>query len=145
MANNDFQILPVFSQYFRRPPGHEVMACSMETVTAHSVLFIVFIGQGVHERFGRHGLMESCVEYSHLRHFGHKGGDCFYACHICGIVQGGEVVALLDHVLDFIGDKDTLAEFFCSVHHAVAYGIDLGIALDASFHRIGEKVENGLD
>ena len=36
----------------------------MEAVAAHTVLGVVLVGDGIHERFGRHGLVESGVEHT---------------------------------------------------------------------------------
>ena len=88
--------------------------------------------------------MECCVKHCYLRHFRHEGSDCVDTGHVGGVVEGGKVIALFDHVLDLIGDKYALAELFCSVYHTMSYSIDLSIILYASFNRIREEVENSF-
>ena len=89
--------------------------------------------------------MERGVEYAYLRHIGHECCDGFDTGHVGRIVEGSEVVALADHVLHFVGDYHALGELLGAVYHAMAYGINLVIALDAAFVGIGEHVEDGLD
>ena len=59
-------------------------------------------------------------------------------------MERGDVIALLDHVLDLVGDEHALAELLGTVHHAVAYGVDFVIAADAAFYGVGEEVEDSL-
>ena len=56
------------ANHFGRPLGNKFVGSSMETVTANSVLFVRFVGNAVQERLLRHCLMESGIEYTHLRH-----------------------------------------------------------------------------
>ncbi len=89
--------------------------------------------------------MERCVKHRYLRHRWHQGGDGVNAGHIGWIVEGSNVVALLDHILNLVSDEHTLAELLSSVHHAVTHSVDFIIALDATFHWIGENVKNSLN
>ena len=60
-------------------------------------------------------------------------------------MERSDVVALAYHFLDCVVYDYALGEFFSSVHHAVAHGVDFAVALDAAFGFVGELAQHGFD
>ena len=68
MAGNHLQVLQILAHQFRAAVADIAVRGSVEAVTANRVLFIIFIRNGIHVCFWRHGGMESRIEYNNLGH-----------------------------------------------------------------------------
>ena len=145
VAGDDFPVADVDAEDFADALADVAVAGAVEAVAAHVVLGVILVGQGIEEAACGHGLVEGGVEDAHLGHAGEQGLHGVDAGDVGGVVEGSQVVALLDHLLDFGGDEDALAELLAAVDDAVAYGLDFGVGGDAAYLGVGEDVEDGLD
>ncbi len=127
MACHDLLGLYIHTEHLAHALRHIPVARAVETVAPHTGLLIKLIRQRIHICLGRHGLMESRVKHSHLGHVGHKPVDSFHTCHIGGIVQRRQRIALTHHLLHFVGDEHRTAEFRTPVDQTVANGVNLAV------------------
>ena len=144
MAGDDFLLGDVYAENLAYAGRHVAVAGAVEAVSAHAVLLVEAVGEGVHIRFGRHGLMESGVEHTHLLDAGENLLHGLDAGDVGRIVERSEVVAVLDLLKHLVGKEHALAELLGAVDHAMAYGINLVVGLDATHFGIGEDVEHSL-
>ena len=121
------------------------MACAVEAIAAHSVFLIYLIRESVHIRAGRHCLVKSSVEHTHLWHVGHNLADSLDAHDVGWVVERSQVVAFLHLGDNLVGDEHARIEFLASVHHAVAYGVDFSEILDAAIFSACQIVEDDAD
>ena len=145
VAGDDFLLLGVNAEELAHASRHIAVACAVESVATHAVFAIIFVGKCIHICLCRHCLVESSVEHCHLWHTGQHSRDGIDSCHIHGIVERSNAVALLDHCNHLVGDEHTLVELLSAMHHAVTHGINFAEALDATKLGTGENVENRLD
>ena len=145
VAGDHFCILGVYAEEAAHTLAHIAVAGAVESVAAHTVLGVVAVGYGVHERLGGHRLVEGGVEHAHLGHAGHDGLDGFDAYHVGGVVEGGDVVALTDFLFHGIVDEHAGAELLAAVYHAVAYGVDFVVGGYAAHLAVGKVCKDGLD
>ncbi len=145
MAGDDALLVIVESEELACAARHVAVACAVEAVAAYAVFLIVLVGKGIHVGFRGHGLMEGCVEDSHLGYLGKKVEYGLDSCDVGGIVQRSHGIAFL-HAGDHFGsDEHRLVEVFHAVHHTVAYGIDFVKVADHSLFRIREHLEHLAD
>ena len=55
-----------------------------------------------------------------------------------------DVIALLDHILNLVGDKHAFAELLCAMYHTVTNSVDFVVALNATFHGISQDIQDSL-
>ena len=83
--------------------------------------------------------MEGSVEHSHLWQTGHQFANSLHSLEVGGIVQGCKVAALLKYFQHLIGEFNALVKLLASVHHTMAYGINLFEIFDDTNFRVGEQ------
>ena len=83
--------------------------------------------------------MEGGVEHTHLGQARHQLADGVHTLQVGGVVQRGQVDALLEDVEHLLGQHHRLVELLAAVHHAVADGVDLVEALDDADLGVGEQ------
>ena len=112
------------------------MRSAVEAVAAHTVLGLIFLRHTIHIGLGRHGLMESRVEHSHLRHGGHHLFAGFNAHQVSRIVERSQRDALTDGSLHGIIDDNRGGKFLAAVQHTVTHSTDFVRRLDGALLRI---------
>ena len=122
-----------------------LMARPMETVTAHAILFVIFIGKGIHEVFGRNGLVERGVEHGDLRRVRQDILHRKDTFQIGRIVQGGQFEASLDLLFDGFVDDRAVLEIFAAMRHAVSDGRQFGNAVQYAVIGIHQCFEDQVD
>ena len=86
--------------------------------------------------------MESVVEHTHLRRFGHELVNGANAFQVACVVDGREVAQALDAFLHTLVNDDTLLVEVAALHDAVAHGVNLVKALDGSDFRVEKTLEH---
>ena len=114
----------------------------MGTVTAHMIVGIIIIGQGVDVGVIRHGLMEGRVEHHHLRSLGKHLGDGTDAEQVGRIVKRREVAAYLDLAQHFFIYQAAAVEEIGALDYTVADGIHIVERLEHAVLRIDEGVHH---
>ena len=146
MAGHDLQILGILAQQLGGPQGHIAVGGAVEAVAAQLVVLIVLVGDAVQIGMLRHGLVESGVEHSHLRHVVAQhlaaGLD---ADDIGRVVQGSQRRAVLHGLQHLIVDEHGGGEGLAAVDHTVTHRIDLLHGGDDAVLGIHQSVQHGLD
>ena len=117
----------------------------MEAVAPDFVFLIIFIRQAVHIGFLRHGLVEGGVEHGHHGGIRHQLPAGINADQVRGIVQRGQVIALLHCRQHFAVYHHGFRELLPAMHHAVSHRADL---VQASHHArpgIGQRFQHQAD
>ena len=125
MAGDQLQAVDVLFQIFGSAVADVLVAGAVEAVTAHAVLLVIFIRDGVHESLRRHGGMESGIKHGNIGDIAKDlfgGLDTQDAGRVVQRGQGAQLAQGLDH---FGGDQAAGLELFAAVDHAVADGVDL--------------------
>ena len=120
------------------------MAGSVEAIATDAVLLVELVGDGVHKSLGRHGLVESGIEHTHLRQTRHQLLHSVYTFQIGGVVQGSEVGALFESLQHLVGEEHALVELLTAVHHTMTHSVDLIKTLDDTNLRVCEQREDEL-
>ena len=145
VASDNLLGVHVYAEELANALRNVAVACAVESVATHAVFGVELIRKGIHIRLGRHGLVESGVEHSYLRHVGQHLRDGVDTCNVHRIVKRSYVVAFFYLSDNLVGDEHALIELFATMHHAVTYGVNLVEALDAAVIFAGEEVEDSLD
>ena len=121
------------------------MTRAVETVTTNRIFLVQLVGQCIHVCIIRHGLVESRIEDSHLRHARQTLLYRVNTLQVSGVMQRSEVHTLNNLRLHFRRDEHGLIEFLASMDYAVTHRVDLLEVLDASDLRIHQFLENQLN
>ena len=116
----------------------------MESIAAHAILGVEFVGKCVHVGIVGHGLVESRVEDTHLGQVGEEFADGIHSLDVGRVVEGCEVVACGEGLHDLRSESDALVELLTSMHHAVSYGIQFLQASQYGIFSRGEYLEDPL-
>ncbi len=106
------------------------MRGAVEAVAADVILFVILIGNGIHERAGgassggRRCRTHPPWDAGHDLLAGLDAGD------VGGVVEGGQGDALLQSGHYGVVDEHGAGELLAAMDHAVSDGVDLGHALD---------------
>ena len=120
------------------------MGCAVETITADTVFLIQLVRNGIHVRIIGHGLVESRIEYTHLRDAGQQLADSLDTFQVSRVVQRSQVgigFPLLEHL---VRQQHTFRKF-PTMHNAVAYGIKFVQRRQCSNFRIDQYFKYQLD
>ena len=82
---------------------HIAVAGAMETIATDAVLLVKLVGNGIHISLGRHGLMESCVEDTHLGKSRHQFLHGVHTLQVGGIVERSQIGALFKGLKHLVG------------------------------------------
>ena len=85
MAYDHLGIFFIQSQEIHCSLGYEAVAGSVESVSSHFVILVVLQRQTVQVCFRRHSLMESGIEYCHLRHAGISSAQTLIPIRFAGL------------------------------------------------------------
>ena len=117
--------LPFFrAAQFRRALGNIQMACPVEAIAAHLVLFIRFIRQPIHIGLGRHGLVETRIKHCHLRHR-HCLLARFNAADVGRHVQRPQVYDRFQIANHLVVYQHRVGKFFPAVQHTMPHRVNL--------------------
>ena len=136
VTGDDGHIFFLFAQEFGGGVGHEVMACAVETVFTDAVFGVVVIRNGIQIGFRGHGLMEFCIEYSHI---GNAFEDLFtrFDTHeVGGVVERSEGEAFTDDIFYILVNENRFGDLFAAVENTVTDGGDFGKAFEDANFRI---------
>ena len=142
---NDLLFFVRNTQDFTSATGNIAVACSMETVTAHTVFRIHLVRQTVHISLSRHCLVESRVEHSHLGNTRNQRFHRIDTLQVSRVMQRSQI-RTFDHLVDHIPvDLHAGCKLFTSVYHAVADSVDFVIILDATVCLVGQDAQDEFD
>ena len=144
MAGDDLLALGAASQELAYALRYIAVAGSVETVTAHAILLVQFVGKSVHIGIVGHCLMKSGIEHTHLGNVGQKCANSVHTLDVGRVVQGSQVVAGSECLHNLGGEDNGLVELLAAVHHAVTYSIQFLQAIEHSIVASGEHLENPL-
>ena len=144
MAYDNLQILPCLAEQLCRPRRYVVMACTVESVTAHLVLLIILVWKPVQISLLGHCLVKCRVKYCHHRHIRHNFPARVDSDKVCRIVERRKVVTRLDCLQHFVIDDNGAGEFLAAVHNAVPDCIDFIQRLDYAVAGIRKRVNHKL-
>ena len=116
----------------------------MESVTAHAIVLVEFIGNGIEVSLLGHGLVESGVEHTHLGESGHQLGHSLHAFQVGGVVQRSQVAAFFKYLEHLVGKHNTLVELLATMHHTVTHGIDFLEVFNHADFGVGKQGEDKL-
>lgn len=145
MGRNDLLFFIRNTQDFASATGNIAVACSVETVAAHTVFRVHFIRQTVHISLSRHCLMESRVEHSHLGNTRNQRFHSIDTLQVSRVMQRSQIGTfdyLVDHILV---DLHAGSELFTTMYHAVADSVDFVIFLDATVCLVGQNAQDKFD
>ena len=71
VADDNFQIFRFLAEDLSGTQRNVSVGCTVETVAAHAVFFIIFIRKTIDVCFRRHGLMKSGIKYTNHRSIRH--------------------------------------------------------------------------
>ena len=120
------------------------MARSVETIAAHAILLVEIIRKGIHICLLRHGLMESRIEYAHLRQTRHQFRNSMNTLQVGWVVQRSQIDASLESFQHFVVEHHALVEFLAAVHHAMAHCVNLLQVFNHADFRICQQREDEL-
>ena len=129
----------------RNPLGYEAVACPVEAVTSYFILIIVCIGQAVHIRLFRHGLVERCIEYTYHGGARHQLLTRVDSDQVRRVVQRCKVVAFFHCFFHFLCNDCGGCKFFSPMYHTVSNRSDLVQALNNAGVGICQGVDHKLD
>src|SRR6056297_1197105 len=131
---NNVALIRFLAEQNRRPLRYIKMTGAMETVAAHAMLGIPFVGHRIGIGMFRHGLMESGIKNGNVWNLGENRLSRFNAGNIGRVVQWGKVLNLLDGIKDMIVNTDRTSEFFTAMNDPMANcGYLIHIGDDAVF------------
>ena len=145
MAGDNFQLLRLFAKQLGKTQRNIAMAGAVITIAAHPVLFVVFIGDGVHISFFRHGQMEGVVVNSDLHLAGEGLLARMHACHHRGKMQRKHVAGRFNvlHNLgrDLVGHGQTQRQTMSNGNDVVHAFNHLGFTVHKQLNHV---IERGL-
>ena len=144
MQCNQIDVLKVLAHQFGDAMRHVAMRSAVESVAAHVVFLVEFVGHGVEIGVRRHRRVEGVVEHRHLRHVGHQvvhGADAF---QVACIVDGREVAEAFDACFHAFVHEATLFKQVAALHDAVADGVDFVEALDGTVFFAEQLLEHEI-
>ena len=112
------------------------MARSVKAVATHTVFRVHAVRQGVHIGIIGHRLVESGVEYCHLRGAREDFLHRFDTEQIRRIMERSKSGTFYHFSKQLFGDQYTRSKLFCSVYDAVTHGVNLFEALNAPISSI---------
>ena len=118
----------------------------MEAVTAHAVVGVIVVRQGIHKGLGGHGLVERGVKHADLRHvLAHDLDAGVDAGDVGRVVQGGEGSAVLQRLHDLVGDEHAAGKLLAAVDDAMSDRVDLVHGAHNAVFQAGELVDDRSD
>jgi len=142
MACDYLGVVIVEAEKFACAFGYIAMAGAVESIAAHMVFLIEFVGDGIEIGVVGHGTVERVVEHCHLRHARHEGVYGADAPQMSGVMHRCEVDEALDALLHLGCNDATFLKEVATLHDAMAHGIDLVEALDGPDLVIEEAFEH---
>ena len=145
MADDELAVLGILAQILGRLACDEAVGGAVEAVTAHLQAPVVIHRNGIHERLGRHGLMERSVKYRDIGLAGHDllaGAD---AGKIGRHVQRSERNEGFHALHGLVRHQYALLERLAAVEHAVADRADFIQRGNHARLPVGERVHHRAD
>ena len=142
MKNDQIQFLGFFAEEFRRLARNELVARSVEAVTANFIFFIIFVRNTVHISVIGDRLVETRIKNSDLGNARHDLFAGFDTVEIGGVMKRTEGETVADRLLDLGGNENGTGYLVSSVQNAVPDRLDLGNGRDDPVFLAYERVEN---
>ena len=145
MSRNDLLFFIRNAQDFASATGNIAVACSMETVTAHTVFRIHLVRQTVHISLSRHCLVESRIEHSHLGNTRNQRFHRIDTLQVSRVMQRSQI-RTFDYLVDHIPvDLHAGSELFTSMYHTMADSVDFVIFLNAAVCLVSQNTQDKFD
>src|SRR5882672_4565499 len=111
--------------------GQVAVGYAVKTIPANPVAKVEVVRNGVQIGALGQRVVKSGIEYGDLRNlrtqqFAHGANSA----EIRGIVQGGQVDAILNAPHHFVVDEDGIRKSLAAMNHAMSDGVNIGRALD---------------
>ena len=125
MAGDNLQILHPPAEHSACLFSHIFVRCTVKTVTAHLVSFVILIRQSIQVCIVRHCRMERCIECGYLRNTRQQFGHRPDTKQIGRVMKRGYFAACLNLLFRIGIHEDTVGKKFASVGYPVAYRLYL--------------------
>lgn len=145
MAGDDLCLGGIQAQEFTGVEVDELMACSVESILADLILFIILARNRVEVGFGSHCLVEGRVEYGDV---GHAWENCFAgldAAQVGGVVERSENETVSDAFLDGFANDDRSRVLGAAVEDAMPDRLDFRKRLEDTDLGGDQLVANRLE
>jgi len=142
VAGDQRHVFLLLAEEFGGRQRDVTVAGSVESVFSNAVLLVVFVGNRVKIRFGRHGHVELRVEDPHIRNVRHGGFAGFDSGEVGRVVQRPERNVFADDLLDPRIDFDRFGDLLAAEQHAVPDRDDFVEVLE---HAVGRIDQLGAD
>ena len=121
MANDNLAVLWIQVCKLDGLLGYEAVACSVESITTDTILFIILVWNCIQICLSWHALSKCSIKYCYLRYAWHSCLTCLNTNQVCRIVQRSEIKALSDYSLNILIYNDRIAVYLTCVQNAMAY------------------------
>src|SRR5690606_24005536 len=125
MSDDNAVVIRIKTQAKCRLGGNILMADAVESVTAHRMLFVIFMRQGVKVSARGHGLMECGIEGNDLGQVRARLAGSSNADQVRWRMQGGERFAAPYFLDDIVRHQGWLPEKTAAMNNPVAHGNDV--------------------
>jgi len=132
------------SELLRDTVGHDVVARSMEAITADAVLLVQLVREGVQVRAFREGGMEGGVEHGDVRGVRQRGARGVDAGEVGGVVEGRERREGIEIGENLVIEDDRFGVALPTMHHAVPDEMDV-VRFGLLAERVEPDAEGGMD
>ena len=120
------------------------MRCSVETITADTIFFEIFVRYRIQICIVGHSLVESSIEYSYLWYFRQQFLYSIDTFQVCWVVQRAQVAAFFYSCNNSVVNQYRAAEFCSSVQYTMTYCFDFVQVIYCTVFCVSQCVENKL-
>ena len=145
MSCNNLLVFIFYTQDFTSTFGNIPMTCSVETITTDTIFLIQLIRQTIHISLSRHRLMESRIEYTHLRNTRNQRFHSGNTFQVSRIMQRSQVRTFNNFIQYFFCQQNTGSELLTTMYHTMTYRINFLIILDATIRIICQYTQDKLN
>src|SRR5260370_31863419 len=129
MCRNELSLVEWLTNQFRRLQRDKMMARTMESIPADSVLLVVFVRNRVVESIVRKSLMKRSIEHHDLRLIREQFASNANALNARRIMKGPEICQFFDPSHDALSNEDGPAKIFTAMNHAMSDGFNIELLL----------------
>ena len=144
MAGDDLDLVVIQTEELSSASAYVAMRSAVEAISANTVLLIYFIRERIHIAVLRHRLMEGGIKHAYLRQTGHQLVDCLYTLQVGRVMKRSKLAHFFECSNHLIVDYYRRSKLLTTMHHTMAYCVNLLQVLDCTNLRISKERENKL-